>query len=79
MKLLTEYGTRIGSPYVKHLKDDLWELRPSRDRIIFCYYKNNVFILLHAFYKKTNKTPKKELELALKRMKELKKGGNEYE
>lgn len=79
MKILTEYGTRAGLPYIKHLKGDLWELRPLRDRIIFCYYKNNTFILPNSFYKSTNKTPKKEIDLAIKRMMQLKKGDGKYE
>ena len=79
MKILGEYGTRAGLPYIKYLKDDIWELRPLRDRIMFCYYKDNTFILLHSFYKKTNKTPKRELEIALKRLKNLKKGDANHE
>ena len=45
MNLLSEQGLEIGSPYIKHLEDDIWELRPIRDRILlpiipiinFCY------------------------------------------
>ena len=31
LKVLSEYGTRAGEPYVKHLDGDIWELRPLRD------------------------------------------------
>lgn len=35
IKVLSEYGTQAGEPYVKHLDGDIWELRPLRDRIFF--------------------------------------------
>ena len=58
-------------PYVKHIKVDIWELRPLRDRIFFFYYKDNMYILLHYFYKKTQKTPAKEIEKAKKNMQDF--------
>lgn len=68
---LSKYGTNIGMPYIKHLKDDIWELRPIRDRILFGYFDNNKFILLTIFMKQTQKTPKKEIEKAQKRLDEF--------
>ena len=62
--ILCEYGTRVGEPVVKHLDDDIWELRPLDNRILFAYYKNKIYILLHHFTKKTNKTPPGEIEQA---------------
>jgi len=35
MKILQEYGTQAGEPYIKHLDGEIWELRPIRDRILF--------------------------------------------
>ncbi|MDR2569080.1 MAG: type II toxin-antitoxin system RelE/ParE family toxin [Oscillospiraceae bacterium] len=64
LDLLCEYGTRVGEPVVKHLDDNIWELRPLRNRILFAHYKNRIFILLHRFVKKTEKTPKMEIEQA---------------
>lgn len=61
---LEQYGTRVGQPITKHLEDDIWELRPLRNRILYAYVKNNTFVLLHCFVKKTQKTPKKEIEQA---------------
>ena len=66
MKLLSIYGTRIGEPYVKHIEGDVWELRPLRDRIFFASWVDNRFVLLHQFVKKTQKTPKRELDKAKK-------------
>ena len=61
---LGEGGTRIGEPFVKHLDDGIWELRPSNYRILFFYWKENTYVLLNYFLKKTNKTPDTELERA---------------
>lgn len=68
IEILKQYGTFAGEPYVKHLDDEIWELRPLRDRILFAGTVNNEFVLLHVFQKKTRKTPRKEI---LKAKKEL--------
>lgn len=68
IRSLEEYGTRIGEPLVKHMEGDIWELRPTSHRILFFYWKENKFILLHHFIKKTNKTPPKEIEKAKRNM-----------
>ncbi|MCM1387686.1 MAG: type II toxin-antitoxin system RelE/ParE family toxin [Bacillus sp. (in: Bacteria)] len=62
--LLEEFGTRIGQPATKHLDGEIWELRPLKNRFLYAYYKDNKFIVLHYFTKKTQKTPKKEIEQA---------------
>lgn len=67
--LLEKYGFDVGMPYIKRIDKDIWELRPIRNRILFFAYSSNEFILLHMFMKKTNKTPKKEIEIARNRMK----------
>ena len=59
---LQQFGTRIGKPTVDKIEGtDLWELRPLKDRIFFTYWKDNTFVLLHHFVKKTNKTPPLEI------------------
>ena len=63
-QVLREYGTRSGEPFVKHIIDDIWELRPLSDRIFFFYWQGNTIIMLHHFIKKTNKTPPQEIEQA---------------
>jgi phage-related protein len=64
IKYLSEAGTQAGEPYVKHLDGDIWELRPIRDRILFAAWNGQSFILLHHFMKKTQKTPRREIERA---------------
>ena len=71
MALLSERGSNLGIPYVKHLRDELWELRPKNDRIIYCSVEDNNIYLLHNFKKTSQKTPIKEIKTALQRYKKL--------
>ena len=64
LDMLEEMGTRIGEPITKHLDGEIWELRPLRNRFLYAYYKDNSFVILHHFLKKTQKTPKREIEQA---------------
>ena len=64
--LLATYGTRLSQDITKHIKDGIWELRPGFNRIFYFYYKNNTYVLLHMFRKKSTKTPKHEIERAIK-------------
>jgi len=71
MVALKQYGTRIGQPIVKHIDGSIWELRPLANRIFFFYWKDNKFVLLHHFIKKTQKTPAREIEQARSKMKDF--------
>jgi phage-related protein len=68
---LERYGTRIGTPIAKHIGDSLWELRPLANRIFFFYWKDNKFVLLHHFIKKSQKTPPREIEQAWAKLKDF--------
>ena len=63
-------------PYVKHLEGKLWEMRlKGRDGIARSIYVTAVgrrVIVVRTFIKKTEKTPRREIELALERVKEVK-------
>ena len=61
IEVLHRHGKSAGEPYIKHLEDDIWEVRPLRDRILFAAWVNNSFVLLHHFVKKTQKTPRREI------------------
>jgi len=72
IQVLSEYGTNAGEPYVKHLDGDIWEIRPIRARILFACWINDGFILLHYFqFKKTQKTPKREIDQAKRNLKAM--------
>ena len=62
-------GQRVSSKFVKYLRDDIFELRAEYNgniyRVFFIFDDGNVVILFHGFQKKTQKTPKGELERAL--------------
>ena len=72
LDLLMEYGHELRQPHSKKLSDykNLFELRTSGSSPIrFIYIVNKgVFIILNVFSKKTNKTPLKEINLALNRI-----------
>lgn len=70
IRTLEEYGTRIGKPIVKHIDGNLWELRPLSNRIFFFYWKDNKFILVHHYIKKSRKAPKKEINKAMSNVKD---------
>lgn len=67
---------KVREPYVKHLQKSLWEMRISgRDgisRAIYVSASGKRVVIVRAFIKKTQKTPRSEIELALKRAEELK-------
>ena len=77
IKILEEHGTRAGEPFVKKVddKDDIWELRPLGNRIFFVAWVENTFVLLHAFQKKTQKTPPRQIDQARRELKDLKGRG----
>ena len=74
-ELLEDFNINLKAPYVKPLEDKLYELRIKDPkgiyRIIYFAYTGKEFIMLNGFVKKTQKTPKKEIELAKTRMKEV--------
>ncbi len=59
-------------PLVRHLEGGLWELREeSRSniyRIIYAFMSNRRILFLHSFQKKTQRTPRREIELAERRL-----------
>ena len=70
-----EFGWPIGMPYCRSLGNGLWEVRSNLTygrigRVIFCLVRGRM-VLLHGFIKKTRETPAGDIELALKRMKEV--------
>ena len=75
IELLSQQGTRAGQPYIKHLDAEIWELRPLRDRILFVAWLDGSCVLLHHFVKKTQKTPRREIEKAKRALQDLKERG----
>lgn len=70
-----EFGWPIGMPYCRPLGRGVWEVRSDLSsgrigRVLFCL-RDGEMILLHGFIKKSQKTPPHELDMAVRRMKEL--------
>lgn len=80
IELMEKFGTwNIGMPYVRHIVNtDLYEIRLKGKegiaRAIFISLVNNEIEILNVFIKKDEKTPKHEIDLALKRLNEVKNG-----
>jgi phage-related protein len=71
LRLLQEFGTGLGMPHAKPIKNKLWELRPGGIRLFYFAYINQQFIVLHGYRKQSMKAPEREIAIALKRMQEL--------
>ncbi|RKZ65260.1 MAG: type II toxin-antitoxin system RelE/ParE family toxin [Gammaproteobacteria bacterium] len=76
LEMIEEFGPAIGKPHTVPMGEGLFEIRAKGlegiGRVLFCTIKGKEIVVLHSFIKKTRKTPKKELDKARKRQKELK-------
>jgi phage-related protein len=72
LDLLREFGLDLKMPYACPVHGKLWELRVQSGRniyrIFYFAHTGQRFVLLHAFQKKTRKTPRKELTIAEQRL-----------
>ena len=75
LEMIEEIGPNLGKPYTAPMGKGLFEIRAKGKegigRSLFCTVKGREVIILHSFIKKTQKTPKKDLDLARKRMRDL--------
>jgi len=66
---------RVREPYIKHIEERIWEMRlRGRDGIARALYvtaSGRRLVILRTFVKKTQKTPRREIELARRRAKEV--------
>ena len=67
---LLKLQERLSTKFVKHIKDGLYELRAEYNsniyRVFFCFDEGQIVILFNGSQKKSQKTPQKEIEKALK-------------
>jgi len=70
------YGPDLGMPHTRAMGEELFELRLKAAegivRVFYCTLVGRRIVMLHQFIKKSEKTPRKELEIARRRMKEVK-------
>lgn len=78
VELLAEYGPNLRLPHSRAMGDGLFELRPRGKsgigRAFYCFLVGRRVVVVHAFIKKTQQTPDKELKIARTRMKEIDHG-----
>lgn len=71
VELLEDFGHRLGEPHAKYLGDSIFELRlmgrEGAIRVLYFFFHQNRAIFTNGFLKKTNRTPERELEIAVKR------------
>ncbi|TAK28166.1 MAG: type II toxin-antitoxin system RelE/ParE family toxin [Chloroflexota bacterium] len=71
MEQLRIRNLQARAPLARHLEGDLWELREESStniyRIVYFFFSGRRIIFLHGFQKKTQKTPRRELEIARNR------------
>jgi len=70
LKILAEFGTQLREPYSKPIQGGIFELRIKQSsnisRIFYFFRSGNKIILTNGFLKKTQKTPKSEIQKAIK-------------
>lgn len=69
-QLFETYGFQIGPKYIKKITGDLWELRAGSIRLFVCVKRNNIYGV-HIITKKSQKLPKRDIDLAVKRSKNI--------
>jgi phage-related protein len=78
IELLIEFGPDLKMPHSRAMGSGLFELRPKGregiGRALYCFVVGRRIVVLHAFVKKTQATPRRELDVARRRMKEVRDG-----
>ncbi|HOB62388.1 MAG TPA: type II toxin-antitoxin system RelE/ParE family toxin [Candidatus Competibacteraceae bacterium] len=78
LEILIEHGPNLRMPHSKAFGDGLFEIRPRGTsgigRAFYCFLVERRVVVLHAFVKKSQQTPDKEVKLARKRLKEVSNG-----
>lgn len=78
VELLMAHGPNLRLPHSRSMGEGLFELRPRGrsgiGRALYCFLVGRRVVVVHAFIKKTQQPPDKELRTARKRIKELQHG-----
>jgi phage-related protein len=78
LELLMEFGPNLRMPHSRAMGDGLFEIRARGrggiGRALYCFLVGRRVVILHAFIKKTQDTPAKELQIARRRMREVRNG-----
>jgi phage-related protein len=78
VELIVEYGPDVRMPHSRAMGGGLFELRPRGSggigRALYCFVVGQRVVVLHAFMKKSQATPQRDLDVARRRMKEVRDG-----
>jgi phage-related protein len=72
-------GTYAPEEIAIHIVEDIWELRPDKNRVMFFQFKDGSLVLLNHFRKETQKTPTREIKKAMQLRDDWNKRRNCYE
>lgn len=72
---MRQFGANLGMPHSRAMGSGLFELRlkdaDGIARVFYCVVREQRIVMLHSFIKKTQVTPKRELDIARRRKKEI--------
>jgi phage-related protein len=71
IRILKEYGHTLRRPIADYLGDGVYELRPQALRVFYFFFLKDSAVLLHMMRKRTDKIPLSDINLCLKRKKEV--------
>ncbi|UDM08327.1 type II toxin-antitoxin system RelE/ParE family toxin [Halomonas sp. NyZ770] len=75
LEMVEQHGAHLGPPHTESMGDGLFEIRAKAQegigRSLFCYVQGKHIVVLHAFVKKSQKTPRQALTLARSRQREV--------
>lgn len=75
IELLAEFGNRLPANYIKHIENDVWELRPefggTEFRFFYFLVLEDTIVILHAVKKKRQRLAQSDIAMALKRAEEV--------
>lgn len=70
LQLLEQYGNTLPMPFARHLEDGIYELRTPQGsnttRLLYFFFVGDKAIITNGFAKKTQRTPRREIEIAKK-------------
>ena len=73
---MEKFGPNLGMPHTRAMGNGLFELRLRAKegiaRVFFCTIVNRKIVMLHSFVKKSQQTPKRDLDIAIQRMRKIK-------
>ena len=73
--LMLEFGPNLGMPHTRAMGEGLFEIRVKGQegiaRVFYCTIVRRRMVMLHAFIKKSQKTPKREFDIATRRQREV--------